>query len=86
AELVRVALHIIGRQPHLLKKIGHPGLLLGMAPVPEMNLQGLRDNAENRHTRIQRTERILKDDLKQIACLAMSKRGEYGSITLASND
>src|SRR5262249_11537345 len=62
AELVRVAARVVRRQPDLLEEARDPRALLRTAREA-MDLDSLGDDAADPHARVERSVRVLEDDL-----------------------
>ncbi len=62
AELVRIAIGVVGIKPDDAQQLLHP-LLARLALRQAVNRKRLRDDAAHRHTRVERSVGILKDHL-----------------------
>src|SRR5258707_12770557 len=84
-ELVRVILHLIRPEADLVEQLGNP-LALFASGRQTVNAERLADDIAGRHARVQRSERVLEDDLHRTSMWTQVRLAEMGDIQAIEPD
>ncbi len=82
---MRVILHLIRPEPDLVEQLGDPLTRFASGRQP-VNAERLADDIASRHARVQRSERILEDDLHRTSMRTQVGLAEMGDIQAIEPD
>ena len=84
-ELMRIVVHLIRPQPDLFEQLGDPLALLA-AGGDAVDAERLADDIAGRHARIERSERVLEDDLHRAPDRPQLGLAEMGDVAVVQPD